>query len=398
MTLAPLTSPKVLRVLLADDTAMIRMLLRGVLESDGSVEVTGEAANGAEAVAMAARDQPDVILLDLAMPVMDGLQAIPEIRRCSPRTRIVVLSAFDAAEMEQRAVHAGAMAYLAKGSGPDKILATLRHVAQQEPGLAGSDLPLAVGARSDEGPALSLEAAYKHKKDLFPLLTHEVGNQLTVIKGFAEMLLNGIETLPAETSRKFAEAIVRNAGHMADLLETVSDLRKLDLGTMQMHPYELDLVGLVRDTLTDLVAVLGDRSVKVVLPDEAQVVADPVRTRQVLTNLVSNAAKFTPNSATVVIEVATGDRDVELSVADDGPGIAPHHRDQLFEKFARLGSTVKGTGLGLYLSRALARAQGGDLVLGSEAHGCRFVLRLPRHSPSPAPESTVLAPSNVERR
>ncbi len=126
-------STKVLRVLLADDTAMIRMLLRSMLEVDGSVQVTGEAANGAEAVAMAAKDQPDVVLLDLAMPVMDGLQAIPEIRRCSPRTRIVVLSAFNASEMEGPALQAGAMAYLAKGSGPDEILATLRDVARRQP-------------------------------------------------------------------------------------------------------------------------------------------------------------------------------------------------------------------------------------------------------------------------
>ena len=63
-----------------------------------------------------------------------------------------------------------------------------------------SDLPVALGARSDEGPASSLEATYKRKKDLFSLLTHEVGNQLTVIKGFAEMLLNGIETLPARAA------------------------------------------------------------------------------------------------------------------------------------------------------------------------------------------------------
>jgi DNA-binding NarL/FixJ family response regulator len=107
----------VLRVLLADDTAMIRTLLRRALEIDTSVQVTGEATNGVEAVAMAARDQPDVILLDLAMPVMEGLQAIPEIRRCSPNTRIVVLSAFDASEMEDRALRAGAMAYLA-GQNP----------------------------------------------------------------------------------------------------------------------------------------------------------------------------------------------------------------------------------------------------------------------------------------
>jgi signal transduction histidine kinase len=368
----------VLRVLLADDTAMIRTLLRRALEIDTSVQVTGEATNGVEAVAMAARDRPDVILLDLAMPVMDGLQAIPEIRRCSPNTRIVVLSAFDASEMEDRALRAGAMAYLAKGSGPDEILATLREVIGRDIGSPVGAPPVSLPGSSDGAAPMSVEHAYKRKHDLFPLLTHEVGNQLTVIKGYAELLLEGIASLPAETSRQFAEAIVRTAGHMGALIESVSDLHKLDLGTMEVQPIELDLVSLVRETLADMARQLGERSVDIVLPEQLHVFADPLRTRQILTNLVSNAAKFSPPSATVAITVVAADHHVELSVADDGPGIAPERQGELFEKFSRLGATVQGTGIGLYVSRAMARAQGGDLVLDPRATGCRFVLRLPR--------------------
>jgi len=149
---------------------------------------------------------------------------------------------------------------------------------------------------------MSVEHAYKHKHDLFPLLTHEVGNQLTVIKGYAELLLEGIASLPVDTSRQFAEAIVRTAGHMGALIESVSDLHRLDLGTMEVQPIELDLVSLVRETLADMARQLGERSVDVVLPDQLHVFADPVRTRQILTNLKSNAAKFSPTSATVAME------------------------------------------------------------------------------------------------
>ncbi len=165
------------------------------MEIDKSVQVTGEATNGVEAVGMTARDQPDVILLDLAMPVMDGLQAIFEIRRCSPNTRIVVLSAFDASEMEDRALRAGAMAYLAKGSGPDKILATLREVIGRDNGTPVGAPPVSLPGSSDGAAPMSVEHSYKRKHDLFPLLTHEVGNQLTVV-GYAELLLEGIGSLP----------------------------------------------------------------------------------------------------------------------------------------------------------------------------------------------------------
>jgi DNA-binding NarL/FixJ family response regulator len=113
-----------LRVLLADDTPAILRFLRFALEEDGRFEIVGEVGDGAEAIRIAAAEHPDAVVLDLAMPVMDGLQAMPEIRRFSPQTKIVVLSGFKAADMEEKAMGAGADGYLEKGSA-FKELATL---------------------------------------------------------------------------------------------------------------------------------------------------------------------------------------------------------------------------------------------------------------------------------
>jgi YesN/AraC family two-component response regulator len=103
-----------LRILIADDAADIRLLLRMYL-SDSRLEVVGEATNGAEAVELAAAEKPDAVILDLAMPVMDGLEAIPLIRERSPATKIVVLSGFEAERMAERAISLGADTYLQKG-------------------------------------------------------------------------------------------------------------------------------------------------------------------------------------------------------------------------------------------------------------------------------------------
>ena len=110
-----------IRVLLADDTPDIRRLLRVNLEIDGRFEVVGEACDGAEAVALSGSLRPDAVVLDLAMPVMDGLQAAPVIRNCSPRTRILVLSGFDHSRMEARARKQGAHGYLEKGTAFGRI-------------------------------------------------------------------------------------------------------------------------------------------------------------------------------------------------------------------------------------------------------------------------------------
>jgi len=120
-----MTAPDaVLRVLIADDAPDIRLLLRMYL-TDSRLEVVGEAANGEEAVAMAEAEKPDAIILDLAMPVMDGLQAIPLIKQASPGTKIVVLSGFDAERMAERAMKLGAETYLQKGVALGDIGQTL---------------------------------------------------------------------------------------------------------------------------------------------------------------------------------------------------------------------------------------------------------------------------------
>ena len=106
-------SPSV-RVILADDAHDIRLLLRYVLDRDGGFEIVGEAADGRQAVDLAAADCPDLVLLDLAMPVMDGLEAIPEIRRLCPHAKIAILTAFRPESVAREVRDSGADAFLEK--------------------------------------------------------------------------------------------------------------------------------------------------------------------------------------------------------------------------------------------------------------------------------------------
>jgi len=114
-----------LRVVLADDTAEYRLLLRIILEQDGRFEVVAEAADGAEAVRVTTAEQPDALILDLAMPVMDGLQAIPGVRAGSPDTAIVVLSGFARGRLDSDVLARGASAYVEKGEAFAIIASTL---------------------------------------------------------------------------------------------------------------------------------------------------------------------------------------------------------------------------------------------------------------------------------
>ncbi|MGZ4440078.1 MAG: sensor histidine kinase, partial [Gaiellaceae bacterium] len=106
---------------------------------------------------------------------------------------------------------------------------------------------------------------------------------------------------------------------------------------------------------------------------------DPVRIRQVLTNLLTNAVRYTPSGSPIDVMLRESGEAVELSVRDHGPGIPPEEVERAFDRYARLRPDGSGSGLGLYVSRELARAHGGDLVAGQpEGGGALFVLKLPR--------------------
>lgn len=122
-----------IRVLIVDDTPDIRMLLRFTLERDPGFTVVAEAGNGRDAQLRAQEELPDVVLLDLAMPVMDGLAALPGLRQILPNAAIIVLSGFDADRMTQRALDAGADGYLQKGASPSRIIEYLRSVSPERP-------------------------------------------------------------------------------------------------------------------------------------------------------------------------------------------------------------------------------------------------------------------------
>jgi CheY-like chemotaxis protein len=113
------------KVLLVDDARDIRVLLRRVFNGDGGYEVVGEAVDGQAAIALCGELAPDVVVLDLAMPVMDGLEALPVIRHQLPDAKIIVLSGFDGARMREPALLAGADAYVEKGNSLMKVLETI---------------------------------------------------------------------------------------------------------------------------------------------------------------------------------------------------------------------------------------------------------------------------------
>lgn len=125
-----------IRILIADDHAVVREGLRTLISRTPGMELVGEAANGLEAISQGEALQPDVVLLDMVMPRLNGLEAIPKLKQVTPQVRILVLTSFDDDERVFAAVKAGALGYLLKDSSPQELLQAIRSVYQGQPSLA----------------------------------------------------------------------------------------------------------------------------------------------------------------------------------------------------------------------------------------------------------------------
>lgn len=353
-----------MRVVIADDAADIRLLLRLTLERAGRFEIVAEAENGAQAIERAVELGPDAVLIDLAMPVMDGLEAIPIIREALPPVAIIAVSGFDEAKMRPAVIDAGADAYLEKGAALKSLVELLDalcplpdDVAAEEPAAP------AQGERADDDPAL---------------LGHELRTPLTVIQGVAATLLEHRAGLDPERVDELLRAVSRNAIQMRGILDAVNDARRLGDGELTVSRRSVDLTRLVAEVVDDLGPFLADHPVEFDAPGDLVISADPVRVRQVVTNLLTNAARFTPAGTPVLLRLAVVGDLVSVTCEDRGPGVPAGRENELFRRYSRLEPGVPGMGLGLYISRAVARAHGGDLTFERPSEGgSRFVLRLP---------------------
>lgn len=207
---------------------------------------------------------------------------------------------------------------------------------------------------------------------------HELRTPLAVIMGFAGTLVDAAGKMDRETEVKCAEAIVRGATQLQTILDSMLIMDQVERDGVRLDLIDLELGELVLETVRDLQSLTGKHSVSVDVIDDVEVRADASKVRQIITNLISNAVKFSPAGTAITVSVSHVDSHGSVTVEDEGPGIPDHALEKVFHQYERLGSSQKGMGLGLYISRRLALAHGGDLsVRNREAGGACFELMLP---------------------
>jgi PAS domain S-box-containing protein len=253
--------------------------------------------------------------------------------------------------------------------------------------------------REAEEARRASEQANRMKDEFLATLSHELRTPLNAIVGWSHMLRG--EGLDAATTRKGLESIARNAQVQTQLIADILDVSRIVAGKLRLEVQPTDLVSVVNaalDTVRPTAEARGIRLQPVFDGQPAEVTGDPDRLQQVLWNLLANAVKFVPRGGRVQVRLRTVNSHVEITVADDGPGIRPELLPHIFERF-RQGdsSSVRhhgGLGLGLAIVRHLVEMHGGTVVAENSATGTGavFTVRLPRRT---VDAGTAIAPGGA---
>ena len=395
------------RILIVDDERRNAELLKVMLTPEGYVLLT--ATSGEDALALLADQKPDLILLDVMMPGMDGYQVVAKIKQ-NPATNnipVIMLTALDDRNARMVGLNAGAEDFLTKPVDRAELCVRVRNLLRLKAygdKLRVAHAALAIALAEAGEARLMAEHANNAKTQFLRAMSHELRTPLNAISGYTEILEMGIRGIVNPAQVKDLGRIKRASAYLLRLINDVLTIarlegaRPLNLVSIAVNPLLGEVEGL---------CVLQARANGLTLTvtecrHEISAMADAERFQQILLNLVTNAIKFTPKGGSIDVTCDVDTGPVRVRVKDTGVGVRLLDVERVFEPFVQIDrhlttETQQGVGLGLSISRELARAMKGDLTLESvEGVGSTFTLTLPIVSDISAAPPTGAAALQIE--
>lgn len=346
-------------VLVVDDFPDTLALYDALLTDDGHhVRV---AQSGKEALAMVEEREPEIVLLDVSMPGMDGYDVLRRLRarRGGGPAVLMLTAARRDPQAIEHGLREGADAYMTKPIESRELLARVRGALE----------------------AHRLKRAFEgQRRDHIAMLVHDLRHPLSSLGLIAEIL--EADDLSPEERRSSVVTIRTLCRDMARLVDGVLAASRLEAGVFQVEKRPTTARAVLNPTIAALSLVATRRRIALAFEGDldAHLTADPAKLRQAIENLVANALKFTPRGGRVRVAVELKGGNVAFEVSDSGPGIPVAERSTVFDRYrqGKKGRTAGGAGLGLAIAKGIAEAHGGTInVEDGDLGGAKFRLSVP---------------------
>ncbi|MGD1852880.1 MAG: sensor histidine kinase [Leptolyngbyaceae cyanobacterium] len=357
-----MSNSSAVNILAVDDAADNLFLLESLLDEIDEYQVH-LAENGEEALAAIAKSPPDVILLDIMMPGLNGYDVAKRVRENPhlPYIPILLLTAHEKSSLV-KGLDAGADDFLRKPFDVDELLARVRAMVRLK--------------RSIDAHRYMV----KQRDDFVARLTHDLRTPLVAANRVLDLCLRGTFGDIDDEAQTALANIITNNTNLLKMANTLLEVYRHDAGQKSLAMSNVSLNSLADQVVTELLPLAQEKGLKLTLESNGDygIKGDQLELRRVITNLVGNAIKFTDTGHVAMRLRLSDDETVCLDIEDTGPGISKEEQHQIFEWFRQGDHMRAGSGLGLHLSQRIAQLHGGTIMLTSEpGEGSTFSLKLP---------------------
>jgi len=360
-------------ILAVDDISKNLQVVGTLLRREGYRIVP--ATSGAQALERVRAETPDLILLDLMMPDMDGLEVCRRLKADALTLPIPVIFLTASNEMEHlvQGFEVGAVDYVTKPFNPPELLARVRtHLELKH----ARDTIIRYGQE--------LSRLNEEKNEFMGIAAHDLRSPLGTIQGFSDLLLDDPE-MAREEREDFTRRISDTATRMSEMVQNLLDANRIERGELKLNLAPTELSAPLSGVVEAYRPRAAAKQQSVHLQNETPpvtVVVDPSVLVQVLENLVSNAVKYSPPGKDIFVRLKKLPDAVRCEVQDEGPGLSAEDQKKLFGKFARLSAKPTGgehaTGLGLSIVKKMVEAMNGRVWCESEpGRGALFIVQFP---------------------
>lgn len=371
-------------ILVVDDTpANLHLLSRMLTENGYEVRPV---PNGRLALQAAEKDPPELILLDINMPEMNGYEVCERLK-ADPKLReipIIFISALNETIDKVHAFQCGGVDYITKPFEFEEVLARVEtHLTLQR-----FRMEIIRKNQELEASYLKLKELEEFREALTHMIVHDLRSPLSGIVGYLDILCAEIADGLSGEHRDFLLGCRSCAIDLRSRISTMLDVNRLEEGAMPLNLVTVDIAELAQKSIASLGGQSLDRHIVLDTTGRAvQAACDRDLIERVMANLLHNAVKFSPKGSIIRVTLEPGESIVGFAVQDEGGGVPPEYRSAIFEKFRQVEGWKegqrRGTGLGLTFCKLAVQAHGGSIGIDCPGSGgSAFWFRIPVAGPT----------------